>query len=110
MEKLESFITFIAPYWKAVVGFLTPGVVAFTAALQDGSPGGSQITGAEWGGILAAMFITGGLVYSTPNKDKTGTHQEESVQPPEPQVEGEAGFAGDALPEVQADKADGNGF
>lgn len=72
----------IAPYYKAVIGFITPGVVALVAAVQDGSQGGSAVTGPEWVGIGAACVLTGSLVLATPNKDKTGTHQDESVQPP----------------------------
>jgi hypothetical protein len=107
MEGFQNFVAGIAPYWKAVVAFLTPGIIAFVGALQESSPGGSQVTGVEWGGILAAMFITGGAVYTVPNKDPEGKHQEESVQPPvDPDlVQGDV-----AMPEVPADKADGNGL
>lgn len=55
---------------KAVVGFVTPGVVAAVAAVQDGSPGGNAITMPEWVGIVAAMVITGGAVFAVPNKTK----------------------------------------
>jgi hypothetical protein len=72
----------IAPYWKAVVGFVTPGVVALVAAVQDASPGGSTITGPEWVGIGAACILTGSVVYGVPNKDPRGTHQDESVMDP----------------------------
>ena len=71
-----------APYWKAVVGFVTPGVVALVAAVQDASPGGSAVTGPEWVGIAAACIITGGAVFTVPNRDPKGTHQDESTQPP----------------------------
>lgn len=73
------------PYMKAVVGFITPGVVALVAAVQDGSPGGSAVTGPEWVGIAAACVLTGGAVFGVPNKDPEARHQEESVQPPAPQ-------------------------
>ncbi|MGG5257443.1 hypothetical protein [Phycicoccus avicenniae] len=59
----------IKPYLKAVVGFVTPGVVALVAAVQDGSPGGSAITGPEWVGIGAACILTGAAVFRTPNID-----------------------------------------
>ena len=72
----------IAPYWKAITAFITPGVVALVAAVQDGSPGGSSLTTAEWVGIGAACILTGGAVFAVPNKDAAGTHQDESVQPP----------------------------
>ena len=73
----------IAPYWKAVVGFVSPGVVALVAAVQDGSPGGSSITGPEWVGIAAACILTGSAVFAVPNKDPQADHQDESVQPPD---------------------------
>lgn len=72
----------VRPYAKAFVGFITPGVVALVAAVQDGSPGGSAVTGPEWVGVVAAMVVTGGLVFGVPNKDRKGLHQRESVQPP----------------------------
>jgi len=56
------------PFAKAAIGFVTPGVVALVAAVQDGSPGGSSVTGPEWVGIGAAMILTGGAVFATPNK------------------------------------------
>ena len=60
MDKLK-------PYLKAVVGFITPGVIALVAAVQDVSPGGSAITGPEWIGIGAACLLTGGAVLGIPN-------------------------------------------
>jgi hypothetical protein len=72
----------IAPYWKAVIGFITPGVVGLVAAVQDSSPGGSAITGPEWVGIAAACILTAGGVFVVPNKDPRALHQDESVQPP----------------------------
>jgi len=60
---LEKF----APYWKAVVAFLAPGVVALGAAVQVGSEGGSAVTVPEWVGIVVACFATAGLVYAVPN-------------------------------------------
>jgi hypothetical protein len=72
----------IAPYWKAVTAFISPGVVGLVAAVQDGSPGGSSITGPEWVGIAAACILTGGAVFAVPNKDPRGLHQQESTQPP----------------------------
>lgn len=74
----------IKPYLKAVAGFIAPGVVGLAAALQDGSPGGSSVTTAEWVGIAAACLLTGGAVYGVPNKDPQALHQDESVQPPDP--------------------------
>ena len=61
-------MTKIAPYWKAVVAFISPGVVALVAAVADGSAGGSAVTGPEWVGIAAACILTGGVVLAVPNK------------------------------------------
>lgn len=74
----------IAPYWKAVLGFLTPGAVIIGSAVLAGSDGGSAITTAEWVTAGVAMIITGGAVYGKSNKDPDGDHQDESVQPPDP--------------------------
>lgn len=57
----------IAPYWKAVIGFITPGVVGLVAAVQDASPGGSAVTGPEWVGIGAACVLTSAGVYAVKN-------------------------------------------
>ncbi|KNX38115.1 hypothetical protein [Luteipulveratus halotolerans] len=57
----------VRPYAKAVVAFIAPGVVALVAAVQDSSPGGTGVTGPEWVGIGAAMVLTGGAVFGTPN-------------------------------------------
>ena len=72
----------IKPYLKAIVGFIAPGVVALVAAMQDGSPGNSDITSGEWVAIAAACILTSAGVYAVPNKDPRGKHQEESTQPP----------------------------
>lgn len=74
----------IAPYLKAIVAFVAPGVVGLAAAVQDGSDNGSSITGPEWVGIIAACVLTAAGVYATPNRDPKALHQQESVQPPEP--------------------------
>lgn len=72
----------IAPYWKAVVGFVAPGATLLIAAMQDGSAGGSVITQNEWVTAALTCVITSGAVLAKGNKDKEGTHQDESVQPP----------------------------
>lgn len=72
----------IAPYAKALVGFVSPGIVGLVAAVQDASPGGSAVTVPEWVGILAACVLTGGAVFAVPNKDPRAEHQAESTQPP----------------------------
>lgn len=72
----------IAPYAKALVGFITPGAVLIGAAVTEASDSGSRITTAEWVTALVACIVTGGAVYRTPNKDPEAEHQDESVQPP----------------------------
>ena len=72
----------IKPYAKAIVAFVTPGVAGLVAAVQDASPGGSNVTGPEWVGIAAACILTSGAVFATPNRDPRGLKQDESVQPP----------------------------
>ncbi len=73
----------IAPYLKTVFGFLTPGAVILGSAVTTMSDGGTNITQAEWVTALVACVVTGSLVFSIPNADPKGTHQDESVQPPE---------------------------
>ena len=58
----------VAPYAKAIVGFITPGVVILAGALLDASPGGGSITPAEWAAVAVACLTTGTVVYATPNK------------------------------------------
>lgn len=72
----------IAPYAKALVGFITPGAVLIGSAVTDASDGGSRITTAEWVTAIVACVVTGGAVYRTPNKDPEAEHQDESVPPP----------------------------
>ena len=60
----------IAPYWKAVVGFITPGLVVIGSSLADSSEGGSKITTGEWVSALIAMFATSAAVYAAKNKPK----------------------------------------
>lgn len=72
----------IAPYWKAVVGFVAPGAVTLGSAVLDTSDGGSRITSTEWITALVACLVTSAAVYSAPNRDPYAQHQDESVQPP----------------------------
>ncbi len=64
-------IEILKPYLKAVTGFIAPGVVALVAAVQDGSPGGSHVTGPEWVGIVAACILTSAAVWAVPNLPRT---------------------------------------
>jgi hypothetical protein len=57
----------LAPYWKAVVGFVAPGAVIITAATLDSSAGGDVITQAEWITAACACLITGASVYAKSN-------------------------------------------
>ncbi len=72
----------IAPYAKAVVAFLVPFLTQVGAALVETSDGGTAITGNEWLTALLTSLAAAGVVYAVPNKDKSGEHQDESVQPP----------------------------
>ena len=56
----------VTKYWKALIGFVTPGAVLITAAVTEGSPGGTTITQAEWITAVCAMVITGGAVAAGP--------------------------------------------
>ncbi len=61
----------LTKYWKGILAFVTPGVVALVAAVTETSQGGANITGPEWVGIGAAMVITGSVVTFGPsNKDR----------------------------------------
>jgi hypothetical protein len=57
----------LAQYWKGILGFITPGVVAFGVAVTEGSDGGETVTQTEWVGIVVAMLVTGGLVTAKRN-------------------------------------------
>lgn len=56
----------IAPYWKAVVGFIAPGASLLIAAVLPVSDGGSAITSAEWITAAATPFVTAAAVYAAP--------------------------------------------
>ena len=76
----------VAPYFKALVGFVAPGAVVIGSAVVESSPAGQTITGGEWVTAVVACIVTGAAVYRTPNRDPEGEHQDEYVQPPdEPQ-------------------------
>ena len=49
----------IAPYWKAAVGFVTPGAVLIVAQ-------GGDLTGRDWLVALATCVVTSGAVYLAP--------------------------------------------
>lgn len=58
----------LAPYWKAVVGFVAPGAVVLTSSVTDASAAGSSISTAEWITAGCACVITAAAVVSVPNK------------------------------------------
>ena len=58
----------VAPYWKAVVGFVAPGAVVIGAAVTQSSAGGSAITQAEWVTAGVACVVTSAGVYGARNK------------------------------------------
>lgn len=58
----------LMPYWKAVVGFMAPGLIMLVSAVMDGSAGGVEITQAEWITAIATAFITSAGVYTVKNR------------------------------------------
>lgn len=55
------------PYFKAILGFVTPGVVVIGTAVTATSDGGGSITGSEWVAALVAAVVTGGAVFTVSN-------------------------------------------
>lgn len=72
----------VLAYAKALVGFLAPMAGSLIVAVQEASPGHETITSGEWIAGFCVAVVTAGAVAGTPNKDRKGTHQNESVQPP----------------------------
>jgi hypothetical protein len=68
----------ITPYLKALVGALIAGLGSLYQAYDDGT-----ITGQEWVAVAIATVAALGIVWGVPNMDPKGTHQDESVQPPD---------------------------
>jgi hypothetical protein len=71
MEKL-------APYWKAVVGFIAPAAAILISSVLSGSDGGTAITAAEWVTAGCTAIITSASVYSarnTPVENVNGRHE-----------------------------------
>ena len=58
----------LAPYAKAILGFIAPGAIVIIAAVTAGSDGGTDITQAEWITAACSAIITGAGVYAVPNK------------------------------------------
>jgi hypothetical protein len=79
MSALEK----VAPYYKALAGFLVPFLGSLATALVESSDNGSEITGSEWLQAVLVALVAGGAVFAVPNRDPQAAHQDESVQPPE---------------------------
>ena len=60
----------LAPYYKALMGFLAPAATIVIASVLEGSDGGSRITGSEWITALATAVLTAGTVWRVPNQAK----------------------------------------
>ena len=58
----------IAPYWKAVVGFIAPAAGFLIGAVTEASDGGATITASEWITALCTAIVTSAVVYSVPNR------------------------------------------
>lgn len=59
--------TNLAHYWKAILGFVVPGVVTLGSAITSGSDGGSTITATEWLTAAFACVLTAGAVAAKAN-------------------------------------------
>lgn len=58
----------LAPYGKAIVGFLAPGAASLVASVLPGSAGGEAITRGEAITALCACIVTAAAVYAVPNR------------------------------------------
>lgn len=54
-------------YWKAIIGFVGPGVAIIGSSLLPTSDGGSKITTTEWATALVACVGTAVTVYAKSN-------------------------------------------
>ena len=66
---MKSLIDFVLNYKKAIIGFVTPGMVTLLYAMQNGTDGGSTVTRAEWITVALACFGTSALVAGARNID-----------------------------------------
>lgn len=74
---------YLSPYAKAVAAFIVTLAGYLISAMQDDSVGGSRITGNEFLYAFLLTIVVTGAVFGTPNKDRRGTKQAESTQPPQ---------------------------
>lgn len=58
----------LAPYMKAVLGFVAPGATVIIASVLEASDGGTRITSSEWITALCTAIITATGVYAVPNR------------------------------------------
>lgn len=58
----------IAPYYKAVVGFVVPFLTTIGSSLLESSDGGTAITASEWITATVIALTTGGVVFGVENK------------------------------------------
>jgi len=78
----------VAPYAKAITGAIIAALSALSVALIPDSAAGatSNVTSSEWVTIAIAFLVALSAVWAIPNTDPEAEHQEESVQPPTPEV------------------------
>jgi hypothetical protein len=62
----------IAPYWKAVVGFVAPGATILISSVLASSAGGETITAAEWVTAACTCVVTSAAVYAVKNEPYEG--------------------------------------
>lgn len=62
----------IAPYYKAVAGFVVPFLTTIGSSLLESSDGGTAITASEWIAATVISLTTGGVVFGVENKPATG--------------------------------------
>jgi len=61
----------LAPYAKAVVGFIAPGASILIASVLPASDGGATITTAELITAVCTCVITAAGVYAIPNRPQS---------------------------------------
>jgi hypothetical protein len=71
----------IAPYWKAVMGFIAPGAAILVSSVMDGSAGGEAITQGEWITAVCTAVITSAAVYAKSNGPMPQNGRYEAVPP-----------------------------
>jgi hypothetical protein len=61
-------VELLAPYWKAVLGFITPAALIIISSVTDASAGGQDITASEWITAACTAIVTAGGVYTIKNR------------------------------------------